>query len=78
MPQLTYQDIYDFWLKHSINSTNNLEKNSQKQFLQQFKRIIDSNIMEDEFLSKMAQKQRTLQIKWYMLNQYEFAKVIQL
>lgn len=34
--------------------------------------------MEDEFLSKMAQKQRTLQIKWYMLNQYEFAKVIQL
>ena len=34
--------------------------------------------MEHEFLSKMPQKQRTLQIKWYMLNQYEFAKVIQL
>lgn len=34
--------------------------------------------MEHEFLSKMPQKQCTLQIKWYMLNQYKFAKVIQL
>ena len=30
LPQSTYQDIYDFWLKHSITWTNNLEKNSQK------------------------------------------------
>ena len=49
LPPLSHQDIYDFWLEKSITSTdsrNNLKRIPKITFLQNYKEIVDSNLME--------------------------------
>ena len=59
LPQSIYQDIYDFWLSKSITlnySTNNIKRITKKDFLQQYKEINDSNVMENEVMLKNGSK----------------------
>ena len=59
LPPSDYQQIYDFWLQHSITSTDST--NSQKRitkmaFLQWYKLITDENLREKEITFKKGKK----------------------
>ena len=53
LPQSTYQDIYGFWLKSCINSTDS--PNNHKK-IYQFKSITDPNVMGNEVLLENGSK----------------------
>ena len=55
----TYRDIYNFWLNKSINSNHsqsNVVNISKHFFFQQYKVIIDENLIENKNLAKMGQR----------------------
>ena len=59
LPPSDYQQIYHFWLQHSITSTDST--NSQKRitkmaFLQRYKHITDENLREKEVTFKKGEK----------------------
>ena len=59
LPLSCFQEIYNFWLENSItstDSTNNMKRISKKTFLQQYKNIVDENLIEKEIPLKNGSK----------------------
>ena len=59
LPLSCFQEIYNFWIENSItstHSTNNMKRISKKAFLQQYKNIVDENLIEKEIPLKNGSK----------------------
>ena len=59
LPQSCHQDICNFWLQKSItsnDSTNNLKRLPKKTFLQEYKGIVEENLMEKTVQLKNGSK----------------------
>ena len=50
IPENMYQEIYDFWLANSINSNEsmyNIRKMRKRDFLEHYKNIVDTNLIQE-------------------------------
>ena len=63
LPPSSHQDVYDFWLEKSITSTNSrndLKRILKITFLQNYKEIVDSNLMEKVVQLKKRKKKNNV------------------
>ena len=59
LPLSCFQEIYNFWLENSItstDSTNNMKRISKNTFLQQYKNIVDENLIRKYISLKNGSK----------------------